>query len=212
MFKNKKIIASNDSLNDLVKSEIFRRGNQVNLNFIDVSKVSDMRGLFHYSDFNGDISEWDTSKVVNMSQMFQNSKFNGDISKWNTSVVYATNGMFQNSSFNRDVSAWDVSNLLFASRMFCMSSFNGSISKWNISKLEAATDMFYNSKFNGDILDWNFQKGFLFDKDFKRVLEHSREVRNVKEMYALKNALKVMKQISRNLYNIYVKKEWREII
>ena len=36
----------------------------------DVSAVSDMSGLFSYSNFNADISNWDTSGVTDMSYMF----------------------------------------------------------------------------------------------------------------------------------------------
>ena len=44
-----------------------------------------MRGMFAYSQFDGDISKWDVSGVKNMAAMFEDSEFSGDISKWNVS-------------------------------------------------------------------------------------------------------------------------------
>ena len=41
--------------------------------------------LFHKSEFNGDISNWNVSNVKDMSSMFETSKFNGDISEWDVS-------------------------------------------------------------------------------------------------------------------------------
>lgn len=66
----------------LIREAIKKDGYFCDLNFIDVSKITDMSGIMD-SGFNGDISEWDVSNVTNMSRMFDCSKFNGDISKWN---------------------------------------------------------------------------------------------------------------------------------
>jgi surface protein len=47
----------------------------------NVSKVTNMRGMFHSADaFNQDIGNWDTGKVTNMSLMFYEAgAFNQDI-------------------------------------------------------------------------------------------------------------------------------------
>jgi len=64
----------------------------MDLNWLDVSNVTNMCCLFADSKFNGNISKWDVSNVATMKVMFANSKFNGDISKWDVSKVeYAGN-------------------------------------------------------------------------------------------------------------------------
>jgi surface protein len=41
-----------------------------------------MYGMFEFSVFNKDISQWDVSNVTDMETMFKHSKFNKDISQW----------------------------------------------------------------------------------------------------------------------------------
>ena len=68
-------------LKNIIKQRIKEEGVQVDLNDIDVSKITDMSDLFGGVYFNGDISTWDVSNVNDMSYMFGGcKKFNGDIS------------------------------------------------------------------------------------------------------------------------------------
>src|SRR5690554_5743658 len=127
----KKIVVNDENIKRIVNSEIERLGNKADLNHIDVSQVTDMNGLFRWSNFNGDISKWDVSNVENMSFMFRKSKFNGDISKWDVGNVNNMYDMFQNSQFNQDISKWDVSNVKYMRSMFFNSSFNQDIDMWN---------------------------------------------------------------------------------
>jgi len=122
-------------LMDLIEKLIKERGNEANLNDIDVSKIDYMKKLFAYarSNFNGDISEWDVSNVTDMSFMFQNSKFNGDISKWDVSNVKTMKWMFNGSEFtskNGDISDWDVSNVTNMEDMFDNSPLEKNPPKW----------------------------------------------------------------------------------
>lgn len=94
----------------------------------DVSKVTDMTGMFGFTDvFNGNISQWNVGKVTNMQGMFQtNGVFNQDIGQWDVSSVTDMSFMFMGSyngseyvsAFNQDISAWDVSSVTNMRYMF----------------------------------------------------------------------------------------------
>lgn len=44
-------------LKSLIEKTVMKKGPFCDLNFIDVSQITDMRYLFNKSDFNGDISK-----------------------------------------------------------------------------------------------------------------------------------------------------------
>ena len=73
-----------------LKEIISKAKDDENLNYLDVSNVIDMNGLFYNSKFNGDISNWNVSKVKHMRGMFEKSSFNGDISNWDISRALYT--------------------------------------------------------------------------------------------------------------------------
>ena len=134
-------------LQDIIKQRIKAEGNEVNLNNIDVSNITDMSDLFSYTNFNGDISDWDVSKVTNMEFMFYGCRnFNQDISSWNVSNVTNTNGMFfMCESFNQDISTWDVSNVTNMGYMFYeCKNFNQDISSWDVSNVKDMACVFYD--------------------------------------------------------------------
>lgn len=162
--RNKKIQPkTKDELVALIKEEVKKNGWDCDLNYIDVSRITDMSYLFGYDyetdyDLNlfyGDISKWDVSKVTNMEGMFySNPDFNGDLSKWKVSKVENMGWMFCQTTFNNDISKWDVSNVKNMNAMFKASEFNGDISKWNVSNVLSMKFMFSNSDFNKDISKW----------------------------------------------------------
>ena len=153
--KLKDVIANNENIKALVGKAIHVLGCKADLNFIDVSNVTDMSGLFYGSNFNGDISKWDVSSVTDMSYMFMFSDFTGNIGAWDVSIVRNMKAMFKYSEFNGDISKWVVSNVRNMSEMFEYSQFKGDISKWNVSNVQYMIRMFKNNKrFNGDISKW----------------------------------------------------------
>ena len=148
-------VSDNNELKKLIYYFIEQFGNECNLNWIDVSNVTDMSNMFYSSKFNGNINQWDVSNVTDMDGMFASSEFNGDISQWNVSNVNNMSWMFNVSKFNGDISQWDVSNVTTMYNMFSGAKFNSDISQWNVSNVTDMQCMFYGSNFNGDISQWN---------------------------------------------------------
>ena len=134
--KNKK------ELREIIKEIIAEKGPNCDLNFIDVSNITDMSYLFWNTKFDGDISKWDVSNVKDMRYMFASTPFNGDISNWDVSNVTNMAAMFMSSNFNKNISKWDVSNVEFMGWMFAYGPFNQDISKWNVRKVKSIKDMF----------------------------------------------------------------------
>ena len=64
-----------EELKDLIKKLIEKRGNEADLNDVDVSQITDMSYMFAWSQFNGDISKWDVRKVKDISKIFDDIKY-----------------------------------------------------------------------------------------------------------------------------------------
>jgi surface protein len=132
-------------LTQIIIERIVNDGLECDLNDIDVSKITDMGGLFDansnkaFKKFNGDISLWNVSNVENMRDMFFGCiKFNGDISLWDVSNVKDMYGMFcECGRFNCDLSSWNVSNVENMNYMFeYCKRFKCDLSSWDVSNVE----------------------------------------------------------------------------
>jgi len=140
------IVATDDTIKQIVESEIDRLGKDADLNHIDTSKVTNMMSVFAHTDFQGDVSQWDVSSVESMYSMFYGcSNFNCDISSWDVSKVKDMSRIFEGcTNFNQDLSKWNTSNVY---DMYCMFAecinFNQDISNWNVSKVKNTYYTFY---------------------------------------------------------------------
>lgn len=103
-------ISGKRELQEIIVETIKEEGPNCDLNWIDVSGVTDMSYLF------------DFTKCLDYSSARQFKKqypFNCDISKWDVSNVKTMEGLFcGENEFNQDISNWDVSNVENMSSMF----------------------------------------------------------------------------------------------
>ena len=219
-------VSDRRSLKKLIIDFIEYFGYKCNLNWIDVSNITNMDNLFEDSEFTGDISQWDVSNVTTMDMIFcgskfngdisnwdvsnvknmggmffYNSVFNGDISKWNTSSATDMSYLFNKTTFNGDISNWNVSNVLKMERMFQESEFNNDISKWDVSNVIDMSWMFYKSKFNNNISDWNVSnvttmEGMFDDSQFNSDISKW-DVSNVINMHSMFSKSKFNSDISK---------------
>ena len=115
----------NEELRNIVKY-ICSINNTANLNWLDVSNITNMRNLFLQTDFNGNISEWDVSNVRDMTHMFWQCKnFNQPLNNWNVSKVYRMYGVFA-SCVNSNTARCEYANSTASFTASSKTSFIGS--------------------------------------------------------------------------------------
>ena len=132
--------------------------NGEDLTYVVTTKCTNMKALFQYTDFNGDISSWDVSNVDDIGQMFsQNIYFNVDLSHWDVSNVTNMQRMFSGArSFNKDISSWDVSKVTNMYQMFRgAESFNQPLETWDVSNVTNMIEMLYDTPFNQPLANWD---------------------------------------------------------
>lgn len=142
-------VKDKEELQQIISHVVYKIDPCANLNWLDVSNITNMSGMFSNMPFNGDISDWDVSQVKDMSDMFDNciefTGINTNLSNWNVSKVENMSAMFNICSFNginNDLANWDVSQVKDMSNMFSYGTFNSDISKWDISHVEYIDSMF----------------------------------------------------------------------
>ncbi len=142
-------VANKAELKAEIEKAIKAHGNNVDLNYIDTSSVTDMSELFQYkTTFNGDISKWNTSSVEDMSWMFNGATaFNQSLNSWDVSSVEEMQGMFSfANSFNQPLNTWQVANVNNMNSMFSSAtSFNQDLSGWIAKYMRRDTSYMFQS-------------------------------------------------------------------
>ena len=142
-----------ESFNDLrllLKKLLKERGNDANLNDIDISRVDTFWnvnlkiGLFEELDpHNIDISQWNVSHVKSMAcTFFRCRNFNCNLSKWDVSNVTNMNNMFRSCKkfTGEGLENWKVNKVLYMNSMFheCENFTGECLENWKVNKfLEA---------------------------------------------------------------------------
>ena len=190
--------------------------NIYNLNFIDISKITDMSELFRNVEHDFDVSSWDVSNVTNMEFMFYKcSMFTGKgLENWDVSNVPDMTCMFNGcKNFNCDLSNWDVSNVMSMYALFrkCNKFTGKGLENWNVSNVTDMTSMFAEcEKFDCDLSNLDVSKVedmrymFYSCKNFKGKGLENWDVSKVKDMnYMFNNCNKTSIP---NWYKLYRRK------
>ena len=114
-------LSTKAELRSIIEQELKHQGPDADLNFIDVSGITDMSRLFTQLDIgNIKIDNWDTSNVKNMESMFENClEFNCDLSGWDVRKVKTHFDAFDVcKKFESDLSKWDVRKVKYNNWMF----------------------------------------------------------------------------------------------
>lgn len=120
--------------------------------------ATDLGYLFAFTNFNGDINNWNTSNVTNIEGMFSYATFNKPLSSWDTSNVTNMNSVFfEATAFNQNINSWDTSSVTDMNSMFYgATQFDQPLNLWLTSA--AVTDTSYMfmgaSAFNQNISSW----------------------------------------------------------
>ena len=154
----------------IVEDEIQKHGPAVDLNHVDVSRLTSLHGVFCRSPFCGDISKWDVSNVEDFSQLFMASQISCDLSQWNTSKAKVMHKTFSGCKKIPNISAWDVSNVVDMQGMFSQTFLDVDLAQWDIARVENMRDMFYMSTVLGDFSSWNTS----MVKDMHGMFSHAR--------------------------------------
>ena len=143
-----------EELQEYLRSEIEKQGENVVIQNLDVSLIEDLGCLFSNDIADRvktlDMSGWKTSNVKDMNGMFYlcDGIESLNLSGWDTSNVMYMDHMFHgcNNLKNLDLSGWDTSNVNNMSHMFynCRSLKSLDLSSWDTSKVIGKVNMFKN--------------------------------------------------------------------
>ena len=152
LFVNKfRKITSKRDLQKIIIDAIKENGPNCDLNWIDVSGVTNMSYLFNFTEY---------LDYSNARQFKKQYPFNCDISKWDVSNVKTMEGLFcGEDEFNQNISNWDVSNVVNMDSMFLgATKFNQPIGMWNVSNVKVFENIFsWAESFNQNISNWKLR-------------------------------------------------------
>ncbi len=155
-------VANKKALQDEITKAVAEHGNDVDLNYIDTSAITDMKELFQRTAFNGDISKWDVSSVETMEAIFfRATSFNQSLNSWTVSEVRNMSYMFSGAtSFNQSLNSWDVSKVENMNYMFNnATAFNQNLNTWTVSEVTDMIAMFDGAtSFNQSLNTWTVSK------------------------------------------------------
>ena len=118
----------------------------------DVSRVTDMTGLFQNTSFNENINDWQVGQVTDFSSMFAGAEqFNQPLNKWSIKTTTLW-GMFKGAkSFNQDIRGWNPPNEVPAAYGFLLNgtAFTYDLSVWCLDQVAAANEFSLDSPIAG---------------------------------------------------------------
>lgn len=169
--QNTNILYSPNNKNELknIIRELLSK-NIVNLNCIDVSKITNFNYLFEEVSISKeqqeslDISEWNMSNAKYVPCMFRGCRWiNPDLSNWDVSNIVNTHGMFIDcESFEgKGLENWNTVSFKDIGSMFVnCQNMNADLGNWNISNVTNIEYMFNSCyKFEGKGLEnWDVSK------------------------------------------------------
>ena len=166
-------------LQEYLRSEIEKQGENVVIKDLDVSLVEDLSYLFNNDIANKvknlDLSGWKTSEVKYMGEMFYNciNLESLNVSGWDTSNVKNMSCMFYSCRALKsiDLSSWDTSNVKNMSYMFwwCENLESLDLSGWDTSKVTDMYRLFSNCKnlTSLDLSGWDTSNIIYIDSMFE---------------------------------------------
>jgi hypothetical protein len=128
------------------------------LNAVDTSAVTSMRGMFADSAYNQSLSSWDTRSVTTMAFMFSGaSRFDQVLPLWDTRNVTTMSGMLSASRFDQVLPLWDTRNVTTMHGMFDSATrFDQVLPLWDTRNVTDMSFMFHGaSRFDQVLPLWD---------------------------------------------------------
>lgn len=180
------VVKTKHDLQKLIAFSMRKFGYDVDLNFINVSKITDFNYLFEevvlinvnerehafikLSLFNGWIDEWNTESAECMDGMFENSSFNRHKINFDVRKVKTMVRMFKNSYYDKGIDFIDAPNLRNVEQMFCDTTILNPVIL-NLARVEDVSDLFEGAKIKSVDLLKNINFNFQYKVDLREIFK-----------------------------------------